>query len=126
MPATASNVHGNQTEFGADKAVDGNPDTRWATDDGTKECWLEVDAQKTITINKAFIAEFEPRITSFRIEYKLNDADTWQTALSGTKVGVNYTQTFPPVQARYVRLHILDATNAPTIWEFQVFGPSAK
>ena len=27
-------------------AVDGDPETRWATDAGTKQCWIEVDLGK--------------------------------------------------------------------------------
>jgi len=34
--ATASNVYQKQAEYGADKAVDGDSDTRWATDTGIK------------------------------------------------------------------------------------------
>ena len=44
--ATASNVYGNQAEYGPDKAVDGRDDTRWATDASTTSAWLEVDLGK--------------------------------------------------------------------------------
>jgi len=123
-PATASNVHGNQTEFGPDKAVDGDMETRWATDDATSECWLQADAGDAVTMGKVRIAEFAPRIQQFRIEYKLQPADEWKVALDGTTAGRDYVKSFPPVIARFVRLHILKASEAPTIWEFQVFGPS--
>jgi len=43
-------------------------------------------------------------------------------AYAGTRAGTRFTTTFPAVQARFVRLNILDATQAPTIWEFQVFA----
>jgi hypothetical protein len=29
--------------------------------------------------------------------------------------------SFPPVTARHVRLNITEATDSPTIWEFQLF-----
>ena len=38
--ATASNTYQNQAECGPEKAVDGNPETRWATDAGTHQAWL--------------------------------------------------------------------------------------
>ena len=43
-------------------------------------------------------------------------------AYAGTKAGTRFTTTFPEVQARFVRLNILDSTQAPTILEFQVFA----
>ena len=44
-------------------------------------------------------------------------------AYEGTQAGTDFGTTFPPMQARYVRLNILDSTRPPTIWEFQVFKP---
>lgn len=122
-PATASDIHGNNTNFGADKAVDGDENTRWATGDATRECWLEVDLEKPQTFNRVSIREFEPRITRFAIEYKLEKDAAWQTAYSSTKAGNRFSATFPPVTGRWVRLHILEASFAPTIWEFAAWAP---
>ena len=124
--ATASSVHGNDANYGAEMAIDGDMNTRWATDDGTKECWLQADAGAPITFGSARIREFDPRITKFQIEYKAQAADDWKIAYSGTNAGTDFKTGFPPVTARYVRLHILDASNAPTIYEFGVYPPSAK
>ncbi len=41
--ATASDVHPGGTQFGPDKAVDDDPETRWATSGQTKQAWLEVE-----------------------------------------------------------------------------------
>jgi hypothetical protein len=66
----------------------------------------------------------QPRISKFQIEYR-NDKNTpWQIAYSGGKAGTDFHADFPPVIARYVRLSILDATFAPTIWEFELFAPA--
>ena len=40
---------------------------------------------------------------------------------AGTTLGADYSATFEPVQAQHVRLHILEATDVPTIWEVQLF-----
>ena len=119
-PAKASSVHGNDTNFGADKAIDGDEHTRWATSDATRECWLEVDLEKTQTIRRLAIKEFESRITRFALEYRTAADEAWKTAYSGKKAGKRFSASLPPVAARWVRLHILDAAAAPTIWEFQV------
>ncbi len=125
-PATASNVHGNQTEFGADKAVDDDLETRWATDDGTSDCWLQVDAKEPSTMGKLKLSEWAPRIQQFQLEYKLQESDPWSVAMVGTSVGDSYSRNFPPVKARFVRLHILKASDAPTLWEFGVYAPDAS
>lgn len=122
-PATASDTHGNNTNFGADKAVDGDENTRWATNDPTRECWLQVDLEKPQTFNRATIKEFEPRITRFTIEYKNAEGEDWKIAHTGEKAGKNFTATFAPVTARFVRLHIQEAAFAPTIWEFGIWAP---
>lgn len=123
QPAEASNVHGAGTVYGADKAVDDDTQTRWATGDSVREGWLKVDLRKVQTIDRITIAEFEPRITKFQVEYRTSPAEPWSVAMSGGKAGRHFEAKFAPIQAREVRLHILDATFAPTIWEFGVFGP---
>jgi len=122
-PASASVVYANSTQYGGDKAVDGDPNTRWATPDATRACWLEVDLLQEETIGRATISELEPRITKFQIEYR-NAADApWQVAYAGGKAGKAFSADFVPVKARFVRLNILDATFAPTIWEFELYAP---
>jgi len=121
-PATASVTHPNGTSYGGDKAVDDDRDTRWATPDGTRECWLEVDLLGQETIGRVAISEMEPRIKSFRIEYKTDPKADWQVAYEGQKAGTHFKASFTPVNARYARLHIMDATSAPTIWEFELWA----
>ncbi|MCF7974801.1 MAG: alpha-L-fucosidase [Phycisphaerae bacterium] len=120
-PVKASNVHPAGTVYGGDKAVDDDMDTRWATSDDIRECWLEVDLQKDIAIGSLRIAELQPRITRYQLEYKGEQDPSWSVAHVGGKAGLSHQATFKPVNARHIRLHILEATFAPTLWEFQVF-----
>jgi alpha-L-fucosidase len=39
------------------------------------------------------------------------------------KIGADYLKTFEPITARQVRLNILNTTDGPTIWEFQLPAP---
>jgi len=121
-PASASDVHPGGTQFGPDKAVDDDPETRWATSDQTKQAWLEVELAQPSTISRLVIQELDPRLTQYQLQYRLNTNEEWKVAYAGTKAGTRFTTTFPAVQARFVRLNILDSTQAPTIWEFQVFA----
>jgi alpha-L-fucosidase len=122
-PATASNTFRNMATYRPDKAVDDDERTRWATDSGTKAAWIEVDLGQPTTINRVRIheaVEFGERIRRFNIEYKVGDE--WKIALRGQNVGGQYESGFPAVTARHVRLNIIEATEGPTIWEFQLFG----
>lgn len=119
--ARASNVFQNMAAHGADKAVDDDPSTRWATDGGTKKAWLEVDLGKPMTFNRTIISEAYDRVQQFELQRK--DGDQWRTFARGTKIGQKLKLQFSPVITRYVRLNILDATEGPTIWEFQLFAP---
>ena len=121
-PAKVSNVHGQGTTYGGDRAVDGDQNTRWATSDETRACWLEVDLEQPETFDKVAISELEPRIIKFDVQYRMTPDEEWRVALAGEQAGKQYTNSFPAVTGRYVRLNILEATFAPTIWEFEVFG----
>lgn len=118
--ATASNTFQNQATYGPDRAFDDDPETRWATDSGLKTAWLEVDLGVETAIGAALIDErIWDRIRKYEIQYK--SADQWKTAHAGTRVDSDKQIVFPPVRARQFRLSILDATDGPTLWEFQLF-----
>jgi len=122
--AAASNVYRNMKQHGPEKALDDDPGTRWATDAGTREAWIEVDLSDTVTIGRTMIdecVEWGQRVRRFELQYK--DGDAWKTFLEGPRIGRHYTKQFPPVRARHVRLNILEATDGPTLWEFQLFEP---
>ncbi|MBT3191333.1 MAG: hypothetical protein HN341_02135 [Verrucomicrobia bacterium] len=122
--ATASNVHHGESRYGPKMALDDNPDTRWATDSGTRSAQLEVDLGKPATIDTVFIDERQwNRIRKFKLEYKTSD--DWQVMLAGTTVGEDFRKQFTPVRAQHVRLNILEATESPTLWEFQLFKDKA-
>ena len=48
------------------------------------------------------------------------EGDEWKTIIKGGKIGKNFKKSFPVVTAQMVRLNILEATNGPTIEEFQL------
>ena len=102
--------------------MDDDPETRWATSDGTKQAWLEVELAEPSTLSRLVIKEFEARLSKYQLQYRLGPDQAWQVAYEGTRAGTDFTATFPPVRGRYVRLNILDSTRPPTIWEFQVFA----
>ena len=104
-----------------ENAVDDDVFTRWAADTGTKQAWLEIDLGVATTFNRARISEEFDRVQEFELQYK--DGDQWRTFANGTTIGPNHSSQFESVTARHLRLNILKASDAPTIWEFQLFAP---
>jgi alpha-L-fucosidase len=116
----ASNVFQKNSAYGPEKAFDGDPATRWATDAGTRDAWIEVDLGKPTTFNRIKISEAFDRIERFELCYRDNDRK-WRTIVGGTKIGHNYSEQFEPVTVRNVRLNISRASEGPSIWEFHIF-----
>jgi len=122
--ASASNVYQRQSQYGPDKAVDGNSETRWATDSGTTAAWLEVDLGQPTELGRAVIRQAYPelqRVRQFAIE--VWDGGQWQPCYRGENLGARLSAKFAPVTAQRVRLNITEATDGPTIWEFQLYQP---
>ena len=119
--ATASNVYQNDAEFSPEKAIDDDDATRWGCDWGTHEAWLEVDLGEPHVLGRAFISEPYGRVRRFELQAKRGDK--WQAFHDGTTIGECFEISFPPVTAGHIRLHLLETTEGPSIWEFQLFGP---
>lgn len=124
LKVSASNVYQNMVdEFGPEMAFDITPETRWATDVGTKRAWIAVDFSKPVTVSRVFISEAVPydgRVKQFEFQYR--DGDEWKTIFSGSTLGPSFERGFDPVTAREFRLNILDATDGPTISEIRIMS----
>ncbi|HEY5584217.1 MAG TPA: discoidin domain-containing protein [Ruminiclostridium sp.] len=128
---TVSNYYNNDSQYSGAKAVDGNTASRWATSDGTTNCWIEVDLGSNMSINKTRFRQYDyetasgtntKSIQNYKIQYW--DGFNWQDAYSGNNPDYIQQDTFTPVTASKIRLNILSASAAPTIWEFEVYGNS--
>ena len=118
---SASNVYQNNPSHGPDKAFDDDPGTRWATDSGVKQAWLEVDLGRPQKISKVMLSEAYDRVRRFELQYA--DDGSWVTCVEGRRIGEEFTAGFDPITAQRIRLNILEATDGPTIWEFQLLAP---
>ena len=79
---------GKMAEYGPEKAFDGNGETRWATDAGTKSAWLEVDLGKPAAIGRCVIEQAYPelhRVRTFAVEYWQDGK--WRTCYRGENLG---------------------------------------
>jgi alpha-L-fucosidase len=117
--ATASNVFQGMDDYAAECAFDGDPETRWATDGGTKQAWVALDLGKPTRIESVSINEaIAPRVLKFEFQYR--DGGEWKTIFTGNQIGANFSRSFEPVTAREIRLNILDASEGPTIYEIKL------
>ena len=121
----ASAVFGESPAHAAAMAGDGDPATRWAAPAGASEAWLEMDLGSERRIRGLEIEEatavdqgMPARVRGFVIEARAGDA--WETRFEGREVGEFLRCDFAPIQARYLRLRITDATEGPTLREVRI------
>jgi alpha-L-fucosidase len=121
IKASASEVYRNDnSHYGPQFAFDGNPDTRWATDDAISQAWIAADFGSLRRIHGVRISEAYPgRVQSYELQYR--DGTAWKTFLAGATLGDNIEITFPVIKAREFRLNILSARQGPTIGEIEWF-----
>jgi len=118
--ATASNVyHNDQTAYGPAFAFDHDDQTRWATDEGTRQAWIAVKYKQPRLVNQVRISEAYPNRVQ-RFEFQCRAGGDWQTLFTGTTLGENFSRVFAPVTAREFRLNVLEATEGPTINEIEL------
>jgi alpha-L-fucosidase len=84
--------------------------------------WLELELGQPVTFSRVFIRQAYPelkRVRKFAIEYWQDDQ--WTACYRGEDLGARLSARFAPVTAQRVRLNISEATDGPTIWEFQLY-----
>jgi len=120
IKASASNVfQKHDEEYGPQQAWDNDPNTRWATDSGTKQAWIAVDLGKPLTIQRVRIDEaIAERVQKFEFQYRNGQA--WHTVFTNQKIGRWFQQQFDPVTAQEFRLNILNASDGPTINDIEL------
>lgn len=119
--ATASNVYRNDASYGADKLTDADPNTRWATDDGVHAAWVEFDLGAATTFDSGVVTEGWQRVRRFVIEVP-DDHGGWRAIHHGERIGGDGAlRRWPAVTASKVRLSVLESTDGPTIWDFELY-----
>jgi alpha-L-fucosidase len=118
----ASNTRGDDAAFAPANAVDGNPQSYWATDDATTSAWLEVDLGRPTSFSIACIQEaiqLGQRVAEYHIDCW--DGAGWRTIVKGTTIGHKKLDRFTPVTAQRVRLVIDKSLACPTIQAFALY-----
>ena len=118
---TASHTRGRK--FSADKMIDENKDSYWATEDNITQATITIDpANAPITFNRLLIQEYirlGQRVKSFSIEAFLDGK--WQLLDSQTTIGYKRILRFPETKTSKIRIH-LDAKASPTINNIEIYN----
>ncbi|NEU70251.1 alpha-L-fucosidase [Spirosoma agri] len=121
--ATASNVRAGAKDFSADKALDGNKNTYWATDDAVKTASLTIDFGKPTTFNRFLAQEYirlGQRVKAFTVEALVNGA--WKELARQTTIGYKRILILPTVTATQLRFTITDTKSSPIIANLGVYN----
>jgi|GEM_PF-295606 len=122
-PATASSNEGDV--WAASYAVDGNSNTRWASQ-ATDAQWISVDLGTVATFNKVVLNWEAAYGKSYEIQTS-SDGTTW-TKVYGTTTGVGGKETLNVSgTGRYVRMFgIARGTGyGYSLWDFEVWSPAS-
>ena len=125
--ATASSEE--KSEHSAHNAVDGRSKngTRWASQSSDPQ-WLQVDLGAVKKINHVVLSWEGAYGKAYQIQVS-TDATNWIAAYDTTTGDGGIDDiTFPPTDARYVRMYGTQSGSALgySLWEFEVYATTAK
>jgi alpha-L-fucosidase len=107
--------------FSAKNAIDGDPETYWATDDDILKASMEIDFGNPAEVNALLIQEYiklGQRVRSFSIEAFIDDH--FKEVATGTTIGNRRIVKFEKVTTEKLRINI-DAKSCPLISNVEVY-----
>jgi len=120
--ATASNTRGGDRTYAPARALDGDWNTYWSTDDKVTSGWLEVDLGKSTQFNISNVQEaisLGQRVEAYHLEFW--DGSTRKTIVTGSTIGHKRLDRFEKVTAQRIRLVIDKALAPPAIATFGLY-----
>lgn len=119
--ASASSVWQDDSDYTANMANDGNPETRWNTAYPTEDTeWLELDWPTRVTFNQTTYAQYDDRILGYQIQHWAGS--NWVVDVNGGRMGDYAADNFSAVTSTKVRLVLTNMVDSsPSIYEFGVY-----
>ncbi|WP_299531911.1 alpha-L-fucosidase [Ulvibacterium sp.] len=118
----ATDERQNGSDFSVEKAIDGNPDTYWATNDGVTSASLTLMFDKPTEVNRVLLQEYIPlgqRVQDFSLEAKVDGA--WVEIERQTTIGYKRILRFKTVEAMGIRVNFLAAKGPLTIANLELY-----
>jgi hypothetical protein len=110
---------------GGANLVDGDRLTRWQAADAERKAVIEVDLKKPTAISSFIVDEpwkpWEGKKQELTLQYK--DGDEWKIAVKATTKGTGNVANFKPVTSQHFRLIVENKDAAPSLLEWQMYGP---
>lgn len=122
VKTSASQVREKAKAFGSDKAVDGNKDTYWSTDDNVTQASITLNFEKPTLFNRFLIQEYiklGQRVKQFSLEAEVEGE--WITIENQTTIGYKRILRFKDVTATKLRVNIEAAKACPLISNIGVY-----
>ncbi|TCC01595.1 chitosanase [Kribbella soli] len=121
-PTTSSSTE--DSTLTADRAVDGNTSTRWASAEGSDPQWIRVDLGAGVTVSKVKLTWEAAYAKAYRVEISA-DGSTW-TNLTTETAGNGGTDEWSNLngQGRYLRIYgtARGTTYGYSLYELEAFG----
>jgi len=120
--AKAVGSHTRGYDFRESLAIDGDPDTYWATSDGVTTAMIGVEFDEPTSINTMLLQEYIPlgqRVTRFSVQAFVDG--TWIDVANGTTIGNRRIVRWPEVEASALAVQ-LEAKASLTISNLEVYN----
>lgn len=118
----ASNIRGKNRKYGPEKVLDGDRQTYWATDDGARSAWLEIDFGREIEFNRFLAQEniaLGQRVKRFSL-HVWNGKD-YEKIAEKTTIGYQRILLLPNVRTSKLKFVIEDARACPAISNLEIY-----
>ncbi len=109
--------------YTANKILEANKNSYWATKEGVKTAFLEINFTEPTTFNRFMVQEYIPlgqRVKKFKLEYEKEGV--WQVIDEQTTIGYKRLLRFPSVTSSKVRFSILDSKDSPLISNIGIYN----
>ena len=111
-----------KTDENTERALDGNRDSFWSAPADARNASIEVDFGKPVSFDRTLAMEWLDEGQAVRrYAVEIWDGQAWKEVARAEAIGHKKIDTFAPVTAQKVRLHILSSAGVARIREFQVF-----
>lgn len=120
---TASNVRGKDKTFSAEKLLDNNFDTYWATNDNVKNAEITLDFGIETELNTILLQEniaLGQRVKKFSVQIWKDGK--FETVSENTTIGYKRIVRFPKVKTNKIKIVIEDAKACPAIATFEIYN----
>ncbi|MCG8582945.1 MAG: alpha-L-fucosidase [Bacteroidales bacterium] len=121
--ATADTQRGGSRKYSATKAIDGDKETYWATDDEVNKGAMTFEFSEPTAFNRVLLQEYiklGQRVRKFSVEAMVKGQ--WQTIANETTIGYKRILRTPQVTASALRINIEDARACPLISNVEAYN----